>query len=231
MEVTDMNVPYGAREWGTVLSPRNDEDLVGRMFAFIPVPGKPLGTEFYKKELGWFKWEVYEDFDYTAVVKMGVKQGWWLDQVKYSSTDYFPSPDTRAKFCSAKPEDTYPHVYDVDTTNYDPYGMNYLSYFKRTCLSSFVKNNVGEYGDYCQASEDKWGVKNCPPQQHSRRLLIEEEEPVQMLGDDNSIVKASSESAEDAPFGRELYDRQCFRHNKLMIRGRFCTLHSTYHGY
>jgi hypothetical protein len=229
--ITYMGGSYGSSEYGTIISPETSTSLLGSMFAFSPVPGNP--SEFTRREVGWFKWNVYEDFEYTSVVKMGVKEGWWLDQVKFASLDSYPSKETRAKFCAAKVGDKFPHVYDVDTTSYDPYGMSYTHYFKRTCLASFVKNSYGEYGDYCQATQDKWGEKNCPREEHPIRRLASEEDPVQMLGDDNNaVVRASQDAEEDHHLSsRQLYDRMCYRYNKLMIRGRFCTFHHTYHGY
>jgi hypothetical protein len=237
MDLLPMNKQaYGGEEYGTVLHPGYNEYVFGSMFAFIPAPGWPVGSKFIKKELGWFKWNVYEDFDYTAVVKMGVLPGWWLDEVRYASTDKDPNEYTRSKFCTNSPKKTYPHVFNIDTTHYDPYGMSSVHTFKRTCLPSFKKNQYNKYGDYCQATEDKWGNKNCPQgeEHYGRRLSVEEEDPVLMTGDDDTpMAPGRNLFGSNAQGLRRLNgggDKKCYKDYKLMIRGRFCTLHQNYYG-
>jgi hypothetical protein len=224
---------YGNEEYGTVLHPGYNEYVYGRMAAFVPLAGWPVGSKFVKKDLGWFKWNVYEDFDYTAVLKMGVNPGWWLDEVRYASTDKNPSDYTRETFCTNAPEEKYPHVFNIDKTHYDPYGMSSATVFKRTCLASYVKNWYNKYGNYCQATEDKWGHKNCPP--HNRRLielLAEGDEvPAFLSGDDDTIVTPGRNQLGNTMRGRKLngaFDRKCYKEHKLMIRGRFCTWRENY---
>lgn len=221
-----MGGAYGGEEYGTVISPGYERNVNGGMFIFVPVSGK-YGTEFVRKHVGWFKHDVNIDYDNTAVLKMGPVKDWWLNKVNYASLDSRPDHNTKRAFCEGREHSTFPHVYEVKTDNYDPYGMSSDYTFKRTCLASYRDN----YGwEYCQASEDKWGNKNCPGSggSHYRRLS---DEGLSKYDDvEDTFVPSEALVEDEASEGRKLMyqsNRYCFKFNKLMIRGRFCAFHST----
>ena len=130
-------------EWGTVIYTTDETSITGGMYTFSPIPG--YTDQFDKMYLGKYDISVDLGHDNVYSVMMAVQDGYWIEEVKFASTDVVPETDELRSFCEnpAGVDGYPPHVFGL---------YNKESHFEESCLRSFVRVDYNEW-DYCQADE------------------------------------------------------------------------------